>query len=86
MAGAVDDGYWKNAYDWRGQLTNSVRRWPEGSLVAGEQYSYAFDDIGNRKSTLQGGNLDAGNKWTRRRGSKNDLSESKRNLCYNATD
>jgi RHS repeat-associated protein len=36
-------------------LTNGVRRWNDGVLVEREQYAYAFDDIGNRKSTLQGG-------------------------------
>ena len=33
-----------------------MRRWSDGILAPGEQYAYAFDDIGNRKSTLQGGN------------------------------
>ena len=36
------------AYDSLGQVTNAVRRWSDNSLVAGQQYGFQFDTIGNR--------------------------------------
>ena len=38
-------------YDSLGEVTNAVRRWSDGVLVAGQQYGYQFDDIGNRKTS-----------------------------------
>jgi hypothetical protein len=33
-----------------------VRRWvSDNSIVSGQNYGYAFDDIGNRRFTTQGG-------------------------------
>jgi len=34
---------------------SAQRRWPDGALVAGQQYGYLYDDIGNRKDSREGG-------------------------------
>ena len=38
-----------------GQPIRGQRFWPEGSPVAGQQFEYGFDDIGNRKVARRGG-------------------------------
>jgi RHS repeat-associated protein len=42
-------------------VTNGVKRWPDGSLLAGQQFGYAFDDIGNRTQTKAGGDTNGAN-------------------------
>ncbi len=46
-----DGSYWNYAYDDLGQVTSGKRYWADHTPVAGQQYDYDFDDIGNRKST-----------------------------------
>jgi RHS repeat-associated protein len=53
----ADGSYWDYGYDSLGQVTNAVRRWSDGALVAGQQYGYQFDDIGNRKKSTQDSGL-----------------------------
>ena len=36
-------------------MTNGWRYWGDGSSVLGQTFNYAFDDIGNRKTTAVGG-------------------------------
>jgi hypothetical protein len=36
-------------YDSLGQVTSGKRAWADGSRVAGQQFDYSFDDIGNRR-------------------------------------
>ena len=60
---------WDFGYDVLGQLTNAVRRWDGGVLVSGQQYAYAYDDIGNRRSATANGHTthytaDALNRYT----------------------
>jgi len=43
--------------DWLGQVTNGARYWNDGTPVAGQQYQYQFDTIGNRLSTRAGGDI-----------------------------
>ena len=50
-----DGSYWVYAYDNLGQVTSGKRYWVDGSPVAGQQFEYAFDDIGNRSSAKSGG-------------------------------
>jgi len=38
-------------YDTLGQVTTGAKKWPDGSLIVGQQYAYAFDDIGNRRTS-----------------------------------
>jgi RHS repeat-associated protein len=52
----ADDTYWVYEYDNLGQVVSGKRYWAGGVPVAGQQYEYTYDDIGNRKSARQGGN------------------------------
>ncbi len=36
-------------------MTSGVKYWPDNSVVAGQQFGYSFDDIGNRKTASAGG-------------------------------
>src|SRR6266550_7486627 len=47
----ADSSYWVYAYDSLGQVTSGKKYWSDGTAVAGQQFEYAFDDIGNRKAT-----------------------------------
>jgi hypothetical protein len=51
----ADGNYWLYGYDSLGQVTNGVKYWQDGTKVAGQQFGYAFDDIGNRTATATGG-------------------------------
>jgi YD repeat-containing protein len=50
-----DSSFWVYQYDGLGQVTNGIKNWSDGTPVAGEQFGYAFDSIGNRQSTAAGG-------------------------------
>ncbi len=54
---------WLYTYDSLGQVTSGSKRWSDGSVVLGQQFEYTFDDIGNRKTTVSGG--DAGGRLKR---------------------
>jgi hypothetical protein len=45
-----------------GQVVSGCRFWADGSPVAGQDFTYAFDDIGNRTST--GGRASAASTYT----------------------
>ncbi len=51
----ADSSRWLYQYDTLGQVTLGKRYWSDGTIVAGQQYEYGFDDIGNRKSAASGG-------------------------------
>ena len=51
----ADNSRWVYQYDSLGQVTSGRKVWAEGTPVAGEQFEYGFDDIGNRTSTGVGG-------------------------------
>jgi RHS repeat-associated protein len=46
-----DGTYWVYEYDALGQGTGGRRYWGDGTPVAGQDFTYAFDEIGNRQST-----------------------------------
>jgi RHS repeat-associated protein len=51
-----EDGcFWVYGYDALGQVISGRKYWLDGTPVAGQQFDYTFDDIGNRVSTLAGG-------------------------------
>jgi RHS repeat-associated protein len=54
----ADGSYWSFGYDPLGQLTTGRRHWNDDSAVAGQQFEYAFDHIGNRTGSAQGGDGD----------------------------
>ena len=51
----ADGSYWQYSYDALGQVTSGKKYWSDGTPVAGMQYEYGFDDIGNRKTAKWGG-------------------------------
>jgi YD repeat-containing protein len=51
----ADGSYWIYGYDALGQVTNACKYWRDGTAVAGQQFDYAFDTIGNRTQTQAGG-------------------------------
>ena len=57
----ADGSYWIYQYDEQGQVISGRRFWADHTPVAGQQFDYAFDDIGNRQSTLAGGDQAGGN-------------------------
>ncbi|HAB17653.1 MAG TPA: RHS repeat-associated core domain-containing protein [Verrucomicrobiota bacterium] len=56
-----DGSGWRYQYDNLGQLIVGRRFWSDGTPVAGQQFEYVFDDIGNRKITLAGGDNNGAN-------------------------
>ena len=56
-----DGTYWVYQYDALGQVTSGKKYWADGTVVAGQQFEYAFDDIGNRTSTKAGGDASGAN-------------------------
>ncbi len=51
----ADGSYWVYAYDSLGQVISGNKYWSDGSPVAGQQFGYGFDDIGNRQTAASGG-------------------------------
>ncbi len=51
----ADGSYWVYTYDSLGQVISGKRYWSDGTPVAGQQFEYTFDDIGNRRSAGSGG-------------------------------
>ena len=51
----TDGSYWLYEYDTLGQVKSAKRYWSDGTPVAGQQFQYTFDDIGNRTQTQSGG-------------------------------
>ncbi|OQB93714.1 MAG: tRNA(Glu)-specific nuclease WapA precursor [Verrucomicrobia bacterium ADurb.Bin118] len=49
----LDGSYWVYGYDSMGQVTSGRKYWSDGTPVAGQQFDYAFDDIGNRQTTMR---------------------------------
>jgi hypothetical protein len=56
-----DGTYWVYGYDTLGQVTSGKRYWSDGTPVAGQQFEYTFDDIGNRTQTKAGGDSGGAN-------------------------
>jgi RHS repeat-associated protein len=64
----ADGSYWVYGYDSLGQVTNGCKYFADGTAVAGQQFGYTFDTIGNRTQTLSvgdnnGANLRVANYW-----------------------
>lgn len=51
----ADGGYWRYQYDALGQVAGGHKFFSDQTPVAGEQFDYAFDTIGNRTRTKAGG-------------------------------
>ncbi len=70
----AENARWVYQYDSLGQVVSGKKYWPDGSVVAGQQFEYRFDDIGNRKSAASGGN-DWGNNLRYQFYSANSLNQ-----------
>ncbi|MCW5553566.1 MAG: hypothetical protein KIS67_15580 [Verrucomicrobiae bacterium] len=57
----ADNARWVYTYDALGQVTSGKKYWSDGTPVAGQQFEYGFDDIGNRKQTKAGGDENGAN-------------------------
>jgi RHS repeat-associated protein len=51
----ADGSYWLYTYDALGQVTSGKHYWSDGTPIAGQQFEYAFDEVGNRAFAGQGG-------------------------------
>ena len=51
----VDGTHWLYGYDALGQVTSAGRQWSDNGAVAGQQFGYAYDTIGNRTSVSTNG-------------------------------
>jgi RHS repeat-associated protein len=60
-AGLPDGSYWSYQYDSLGQVRSGSKYWSDMTPVAGEQFQYAFDEIGNRTQTKAGGDASGAN-------------------------
>jgi len=56
-----DGSYWIYQYDFLDQLTSGKHYWLDGTPVAGQQFEYAYDDIGSRTQTKAGGDANGAN-------------------------
>jgi RHS repeat-associated protein len=56
-----DGSYWRYQYDTMGQVTAGQKFWSDMTPVAGQQFDYAFDTIGNRTQTEAGGDQTGAN-------------------------
>jgi RHS repeat-associated protein len=56
-----DSSYWRYNYDSLGQVTQGNKYWVDQTIVAGQQFNYTFDNIGNRTQTQIGGDQNGAN-------------------------
>jgi RHS repeat-associated protein len=49
-----DGSAWGYSYNNRNELTGAARTWPNSQPVSGQQFGYAYDNIGNRQSASSG--------------------------------
>jgi hypothetical protein len=61
LATNVDNSHWVYQYDNLGQVISGKKYWADGTPVAGQQFTYIFDDIGNRQFTASGGDASGNN-------------------------
>ena len=54
----ADGSWWNYGYDDRDEVVSGKRFWSDFSAVAGQQFEYGFDNIGNRTVCKEGGDRD----------------------------
>jgi RHS repeat-associated protein len=57
----ADGSFWQYTYDPLGQVITGHKFFADQTPVAGQQFDYAFDDIGNRTQTMAGGDQNGSN-------------------------
>lgn len=77
----ADGSYWRYGYDDRSQLTSAKRYWSGGGAVAGQQYEYSYDSIGNRTVTQSGGSQ-FGTSLRQTTWTVNELNQTITNAAY----
>ena len=48
-----DGSFWSYGYDDRDEVTSGKHNWGDWSPVSGQQFTYAYDNIGNRSSAAR---------------------------------
>ena len=82
-----DNSHWNYGYDSLGQVTSGKKFWSDWTPVAGEQFEYAFDEVGNRTSTKAGGDSTGAEGSLRSAGYLvNDLNQYTNRTVPNAVD
>jgi len=62
VSATLEDGsLWSYAYNDRDELISAHRFWSDWSAVSGQQFGYAYDNIGNRITSTSGGNVNGWN-------------------------
>ena len=61
QAALMDGSVWRYQYDALGQVIAGNKSWVDGTPVAGQQFGYTFDTIGNRTQTQAGGDQTGAN-------------------------
>jgi len=61
MTRFADSSYWNYNYDSLGQVIAGNKYWVDETPVAGQQFDYTFDSIGNRVQTRTGGDQNGAN-------------------------
>lgn len=56
-----DGSRWDYTYNDRNELTGARRSWYDWTPVAGQQFGYDYDNIGNRKTAQSGGDTNGAN-------------------------
>jgi len=56
-----DSSRWAFTNDFLGQVVAGKKYWSDGTAVAGQQFEYGFDDIGNRTYASSGGDASGAN-------------------------
>ncbi len=56
-----DGSYWQYGYNDRNELTGARRYWYDLAAVAGQQFGYDYDCIGNRRTAQSGGDTNGAN-------------------------
>lgn len=57
----ADGSYWRYQYDSLGQVTSGHKYFSDETPVAGQQFDYGFDNIGNRTQAEAGGDQNGAN-------------------------
>ncbi|MGV3772582.1 MAG: hypothetical protein ACO1QB_06735 [Verrucomicrobiales bacterium] len=53
----ADDSAWAYDYNDRDEVTSAKRHWSDSSAVAGQQFEFSYDPIGNRTVAKEGGEV-----------------------------
>jgi hypothetical protein len=61
QAAREDGSLWKYGYNDRDEVTSGKHFWSDWSPVSGQQFTYAYDNIGNRSSAASGGDTGGAN-------------------------